>query len=363
MLTPCAKAILKIAALAIASLWLHACEFPARVNKPKEESKPPEVYEVGKEANGLALNCLWARVEQPAKVTILFSAKNAAGAPIKGLTCEHFAVYEDSAAVSVRESAYRVQSRPPVFKMHTLLLLDMSGSVVGDKLDSLKAAAAAFVRALLQGAAAANIDLGIYWFDGSEHIHMLAEFTTDTSKILAALQNLNEGLATDRSTNLHGAIIEGMARVQTQAQRQGGEEVAHGALVVFTDGADRADRFSFAQARAAVEAGGAQTSVYMIGLGEEIDTGKLKVLAKDGFAHASHLMELVPKFDETAVHIQNNIESRYLLEYCSPKRKGRHTLRIEAALTEVAGLRGAVTISFPADGFTGGCEVQEPCAR
>ena len=90
---------------------------------------------------------------------------------------------------------------------------------------------------------------------------------------------------------------------------------------------------------------------------------RLRALAKDGFVYAANLMQLVPKFDETAMQIQSSIASRYALEYCSPKRKGRHTLKIEAATLTGAGGRGSLTISFPAEGFTGGCGVEPPCAK
>lgn len=356
------KSTLHFAGIAASLLWLPGCEWPSRVTQPKE-NKPPEVYEVGSETQGLTLSYLWARTEQPAKIAIMFSVKNASGAPAKALACENFAVFEDSARVSIYESEYRVQSRPAVFKMHTLLLLDMSGSIVGERLDSLKAAAAAFVRTLLLGEAGANVDLGVYWFDGSENIHVLNDFTTDTSKILAALQSLNENLAADRSTNLHGAVIAGVARVQAEVQKQSSDEVAHGALVLFTDGTDRADRFSFPQAKAAVDSSGPHLSTYTIGLGDEIDAGSLQALGKDGYVYADSLRMLVPKFDETAMEIQSNIESRYLLEYCSPKRRGRHTLKVEATSTEIVGESGALTISFPADGFMGGCELEQPCLR
>ena len=51
----------------------------------------------------------------------------------------------------------------------------------------------------------------------------------------------------------------------------------------------------------------------------------------------------------------------YLLEYCSPKRSGQHTVKVVANWTAPTGekLVGGMSRTFDATGFASGCELTE----
>lgn len=100
-----------------------------------------------------------------------------------------------------------------------------------------------------------------------------------------------------------------------------------------------------------------------MGLGSAADSTRLRAYGKDGFALADNIAQLERNFENTAARIQNRLRNRYLLEYCTPKREGRHTLKIVATAPVNAALYGSVTISFPASGFTGGCMLEGACSN
>ena len=54
-----------------------------------------------------------------------------------------------------------------------------------------------------------NPQAAIYYFDGMADIHELIDFTSDTSALASAINNINADLPQDRSTNLHGGIEQG----------------------------------------------------------------------------------------------------------------------------------------------------------
>jgi uncharacterized protein YegL len=278
-------------------------------------------------------------------------------------------LFEDNDSTSQFESEFKVKNNPEAFGLHVLLLLDLSGSIVDhDKsLDSLKLAVSSFVRKLFFASRKEenefSVDLGVYWFDGEAAIHQLVDFTSDSLKLQDAIALLNKNIITDKSTNLHGAVIEGIKKIQTKVGKAG-ELINDGALVIFSDGTDRAARRTFQEALNAVQNSGPLVSVYTIGLGGEGDDLELCQLAKNGACFEADAIEhLVTQFENAAAEIEKNTKSRYLLEYCSPKRQGRHELKIKAyTVDKTQGkIYGSLTISFPADHFSGGCQLYNPC--
>jgi uncharacterized protein YegL len=124
--------------------------------------------------------------------------------------------------------------------------------------------------------------------------------------------------------------------------------------VVFTDGTDQAARRTLDEALKAVNSVDQNTSVYTIGLGNEIDENVLEKIGKDGYFQADDMNELIQTFEEVANTIVADLNSHYMLEYCSPKRKGLHELKI---VIYREGKGCSLTTCFCADNFTGGCKV------
>lgn len=351
---------------ALLGLWLCSCNLPDRTNSPTDsENKTAQqgVYESANEKRGLVLVNESALTLPPAKVSVLLKIIDDQNNAVTALCRKDFILAEDSAKISVYESSYRVQNRPENYRVSVLLLLDLSGSVIDSNLVTLKNATRDFIRALFRDEAGANLSLSIYWFDGGEHINSLVEFSADSSQLQRAVDTVSARLTRDRSTNLNGAVIEGVERIKAETLKLKAPFVSHGALVLFTDGADRAARKTARQAESAVNANRATISAYAIGLGEEIDKERLEALGPDKFEYAPTGNEMKEKFARTAKSILNNIRARYLVEYCSPKRSGRHKLTV-AVFDSTAHMRyGAITVSFPADDFEGGCTLTGGCSQ
>jgi len=309
------------------------------------------------EKSGLVMTLANQEEEIPANVSVLFKVETDVGVPLTNLKSGNFRIFEDDDLISEYESRQEILPKPEKFKSHTLLLLDLSGSVLeSESLPILRQAARSFVDAIMpipDEDDFEEIEMGIWWFDGAADIHPLVPFVTDTDELISGINTIDKNISSDSSTNLYGAVIQGIAKVEDLTGQK--ENIVNiGSVVIFTDGNDQASRRTKEDALKAVDNADSDISVYTIGLGGEIDKDTLKDIGRDDFLFASDIDELVPQFEKIADDIREDVRSYYLLEYCSPKRKGSHDLKISATHE---GLSGSLTTCFCAKGFKGGCEI------
>ena len=291
-------------------------------------------------------------VQQPSNIYLFFSLQDGNGKPVTGLTQNDFEIYEDDAPISQLESAQTIIPNPSVYTMATVLLLDMSGSILeSETLDPLKQSANTFLDKV---AGDEGQQVAIYRFDGRDKIIKVIDFTNKTADLKAALNLLTKASITsdseyDLSTNLNGAVQQGLAALDAARSAIATGELFTGSLVTFTDGTDQAGRVSNEAAVASVTASTHYS--FTIGLGGEIDESHLKNLGKSGFAFANDADELNNAFDQIAETIRSESSKRYVLGYCSPKRLGDHKVTLR-----VKNRPGALSYAFNADGFAGGCD-------
>ena len=160
----------------------------------------------------------------------------------------------------------------------------------------------------------------------------------------------------DDSTNLNGALVSTLSLLQAQLSAS---DVAwkDGAVVLFTDGTDQAARVSSATAQQAVLS--SSQHVFTVGLGGEVDERALQGLGKDGYWPVARAEQLDAAFVEIAGRVARLANRFYVLEYCSPKRNGTHTLKVVATIDSPKDgvLTGSLTGQFDATGFSSGCEL------
>ncbi len=311
------------------------------------------------EENGLVFTFEGQQVRRPANVSVFFKLDTVDGRPITGLRTGDVLVYEDGDLISQYESRQTVLPMPGQFRSHTLLLLDLSGSILeSNNLGALKGAAREFVFAIMDGPEGADggsgMDMSIWWFDGARSPHPLVEnFITDTSVLLDRIDAITPEISEDASTNLYGAVVDGIDMIQRKVAAFE-DRISVGSVVIFTDGADQAGWRTREEALTAVETAGDEVSIYTIGLRGEIDETVLTAIGKDGSPFADDVEQLVDPFEEIARRIREDANSHYKLEYCSPKRAGDHDLMMTASMD---GLRGAIVTCFCAEDFEGGCVV------
>lgn len=297
----------------------------------------------------------------PAKVSVFFKVTTKDGQPVADLTEEHFSIYEkgrnDSVEklISKNEADQQISSNAQVFSYNTLLVLDLSGSVVNVKLNELKAAAQTFIDEVMPSNGDTATTMTIYWFDGEDVLHQLAPRTSNRFELKAAIEGITSNISDDNSTDLYGAVIKSIEEAD-EILSNVTTVLSAASIVVFTDGSDQAARYLKQDALDAVSNASSKISFYTIGLGNEIDEDVLTSIGKNASAFASNTAELTGVFSGTAQAISSEANSFYLFEYCSPKRSGSGESQLRISIKR-GNQTGNLTTKFDATGFKGGCSL------
>ncbi|MBS1149133.1 MAG: hypothetical protein H6Q89_831 [Myxococcaceae bacterium] len=313
----------------------------------------------------------------PGKVSAFFSLDTCAGQPVGGLTGDDFQILEDGNPVSPYESRRTVQPKGQRYQMDSLVLIDFSGSILrSNSWPVVREAATKYVETVLARAGDGQ-RVAIYTFDGRAAPQKVVGFTGDKAALAAGLKSLEERQCdtsaqcaghpeaktcaayrcVDDSTNLNGALVRGIELLEAESAAVKDIAFKDSSLVVFTDGTDQAARVSNATVLARARA--STVHVFTVGLGTEVDATVLESYGKDGFYPANAPAELALSFSSIAQKVAGLANRYYLLEYCSPKRSGRHELKLVARWSTPAQgeLVGSMTREFDATGFESGCDL------
>ncbi|GAB4522600.1 MAG: hypothetical protein Tsb0020_41020 [Haliangiales bacterium] len=304
------------------------------------------LWAAGCGASGLVLTPIDASVQKPSNVAVYFTVDTADGEPVAGLEADSFHIYEDERLVSVHESQQTILSPEVAAEHNTLLLVDMSGSIVesGD-VPTIMSAASSF-----SDRVGKYQRVAVYAFDGRAEIMRISPFSNQESSVRRGIQGLERFRSKDPSTNLNGAVVEALRELDKQMSR-GQAPLRFGTLVVFTDGTDRAARVTREELYEVV--GETEYEIFVIGVGAEIDEAELDAIGISGTIMTQNRDEIAAAFEEAAERIEARSQRYYLLGYCSPARAGDHVVRIEA---NYEGLSGSLTYDFNAEGFRGQCD-------
>lgn len=303
---------------------------------------------------GLTLVPLQTAASKPSNVAIYFTVDTNDGKPVPGLTADQFSIFEDGSQVSTFESKQTILNPKVAASQYTLLLVDMSGSVVASgQLDAVVKAASAFTERIEK-----SQKVAIYAFDGSADLYPIVPFTTSEAAATGGVQQLLTFKPKDPSTNLNGAVVGGIKLLQ-RALGADTKALKFGTLVVFTDGTDRANRVTTTQLRTALYAPeNARIEMVAIGVGAEVDRARLAEIGRNGAIAESTPQNLAAAFDAAAAKVEAAAGRYYLLSYCTPSRAGKHAVRIIAH--GPSGLTGDLTYLFDATGFGPNCDPNTP---
>ncbi len=292
----------------------------------------------------LKLQMVDRSVQKPSNIAVYFTVDTSRGAPVPDLTPADFHIYEDGQPVSIFESQQTILQPEVAAAHYTLLLVDMSGSVVGSPdLDKVVAGAASFAQQVGR-----YQKLGIYAFDGSPHIAQVVPFGGGDPQ--ATLRAFAGYQSKDPSTNLNGAVIEAIKTLDHQMS-QSSVPLRFGTLVVFTDGTDHAARVSRDALHEALN--DVDVEVYAIAVGSEVNEQEIRAIGRNGTFTSKNPADIRRGFDEIGTRIEGYSRRYYLLSYCSPARAGQHNVEIEAVK---GGMRGRLGYDFKADGFGPHCD-------
>jgi hypothetical protein len=287
---------------------------------------------------------------KPNNVWVFFTVQDG-DEPVAGLEADDFDIYEDEKLVSEFESKQTIQNPDVAAVMYTMLLLDMSGSITeSGEADALVDAAQSFVQQVEQ----TPQKVGVYAFDGGEKVMSVVPFTEATGSVEGGLEGLRTYRAKDPSTNLNGAVVQGLD-ILRQALDKDERPLKFGTLVVFSDGTDRAGRVPKAEMLEAMDKEEyAHFETYAIGVGAEMEQSELSAIGRNGTEMASDGAAVDDAFAKVAKRIEQQSKRFYLLSYCTPSRKGEHRVRIQANRRNDKGKvdgEGSLEYVFQADGF------------
>ena len=313
-----------------------------------------------KGAPNIEMELIETDTDLPANVRLFFRVDMGDEELFTTLDQSDFEIYEDNSLISTSESYAKIQNESGLYVYSSILMIDLSGSVHNEHLSHVKDAAASFVESVMPSPTDAeygSMEMAVYWFDGEEDIHLLEGFSYSKTEIMAAINSITTDISSDNSTNLNGAVIQGLGTLEARlAQVSLDPDISTaGAMVIFTDGTDQAGRVSQNSAQNAVKSMSSQYSLFTIGLGSEIDEDVLKDFGRDGFELATDSYDLNSAFIEVGKLVESASGSFYVLEYCSPKRSGEHRIQLRAVYEDRV---GTFSTDFSAEGFTGGCKIE-----
>jgi von Willebrand factor type A domain len=295
---------------------------------------------------GLHVKMVNSAQKKPNNVWVFFTVERGRNDPVGGLTADDFEILEDGDLVSKFESKQTIQNPEVAAVMYTMLLVDVSGSITesgqaGNLVDATKSFADRVGK---------TQKVGVYAFDGEEKIHSVVPFTEAQGSVQGGLEGLRSYKPRDPSTNLHGAVIEGLRELKKELDKDR-RPLKFGTIVVFTDGTDRASRHSRDEMKAELNDEKYENYEKLaIGVGAEIGKAKLEDIGVDGTELASEQAKVKEAFDHTAAKIEAHMKRFYLLSYCTPARKGDHEVEIVAHAKDPSG-QGSLAYKFNADGF------------
>ena len=292
---------------------------------------------------GLKLQPVDASVRKPSNVAVYFTVDTTSGQPVADLQPSDFRIYEDGKPVSVLESRQTILQKEVAAVHYTLLLVDMSGSVVGSgDMPTVISAASSFADRV-----GPYQKVALYTFDGSPHLNQVVPFG---GNVRGGADSLGRYRPKDPSTNLNGAVVEAVRALSRQMESSS-QPLRFGTLVVFTDGTDRAHRVTADEVKRTLDAAAFDT--FAIGVGAEVDSRELGQIGRSGLFASQNRADITRGFDEVGARIEAASKRFYLLSYCSPSRAGEHDVEIEAVSD---GRKGRLRHHFNAAGFGPNCD-------
>lgn len=306
------------------------------------------------------VNLIESKTELPAKIHLFFQVDLGEEHQFTTLEPSDFEIYENDSKISTLESQAQIQRDPGDYLYSSILMLDLSGSILNNAdLPKLKEAAITFIEQTIPAEGETlygTREMAVYWFDGEESVHPLVSYTPNSNELISGIEDIDEDISDDASTNLNGAVVQGLSIMNSRLEEIKGDSDASvaGSMVLFTDGTDQAGYVSTFEAVDSVRNANREHAVFTIGLGGEIDREILESLGKDGFELAEDSLELNNSFVAVAERLEAESNSFYVLEYCSPKRNGEHTLELRATYEDMF---GSFETEFSAEGFSGGCTI------
>jgi hypothetical protein len=187
---------------------------------------------------------------------------------------------------------------------------------------------------------------------------MHLDFSSEKTAMLEAVTSLQSYLPQTTTTNLNGAIVDAVKKINNLLSSS---VIAEAAVIIFTDGTDTASSVRTSDAARDVQQ--SKAHVYTIREGNITDEAFLNTIGKSGSYAAPSYSELDPEFASLATKLSLIANSTYLFKYCSPKVSSLADISFELfyklnEATAVAGFnfyRRVLQFNFDSSTFKGEC--------
>jgi len=290
----------------------------------------------------LSMNRVSNAQRKPNNAWVFFSVERL-DAPVTGLTADDFTISEDGNPIASDETKQLLQSPDVAAVSYTLLLVDLSGTSAAAVPDPVVDAAKDLTERLSTGQR-----VGVYAYDGQEKIHPIVPFSADGKQAPNAFDALRKFRTKDSSTNLHGAVVEGLRELKRALDRER-RPLRFGTLVVLARGIDQANRVSRDAMRQEWDDDKYKLyEIYAAGGGAEHP--ELDDVGRDGIEAATDRDAVGGPLDRLAAKVEAHAKRYYLLSFCTKARKGDREIRVQAR-TKNPDASGSFTYTFNADGL------------
>ena len=291
-------------------------------------------------SGSLKVTKIAASTQKPGNIALFLDVRDK-GRPVANLEEKDFRVFEDGKLVPAKK-AKRALLEPDVLSVHfTYVLVDLSGPIADSEyLAELAATVGKFSQNLAE-----NHTIAVSAFDGNDEVAAFLGFGAGPEQLKKLADGLAKFRPRSRSSNLYGAVYQGLHTLEEQLNNSPLPDEA-ASLIVFTDRTDLSHTVGVEQLREKVKNTPAQ--VFIIGAGEKISRPDLTAIGKTGLFLSNEPRDFKKGFDEIGQKLITVAEGRYVLSFCSTKKKGSHKLEIEVVGPNDT---GKVSHKFNASGF------------
>ena len=267
------------------------------------------------------------------------------GRPVPGLQEKDFRVFEDGKLVPPKKGKRALLEAESVTANFTLVQVDLSGPIADSEyLSDLAETVTKFAQDLNE-----RQEVAVNAFDGNDEVAPFIGFGSGKEQFSNLAEGLRKFRPRSRNSNLYGAVYQGISALEEKLATSPFTE-KQATLIVFTDRTDLSHTVGIDQLKEKLR--GTSVQIYVIGAGEQINKQDLTMLGKTGVILSNDPRGFKKAFDEVNQKLVSVADGRYVLSYCSTKRKGSHKLEIE--MDTPAG-EAKVKHKFNAAGFSNGC--------
>ncbi len=263
------------------------------------------------------------------------------GKPVPGLVEKDFKVYEDGKLVPPKKGKRALLDADVVSANFTIIQVDLSGPMADSEyLSDLAEAVTHFAADLNE-----RQEVAVNVFDGNDEVAPFLAFGAGKEQFRNLAEGIRKFRPRNRNSNLYGAVYQGISALEEKLAATAVSE-KQATLVVFTDRGELAHTVGIEQMKEKLK--GTNVQIYLIGVGEKIDRQELTMLGKTGTYLSNDPKAFKKGFEEINQKLVSLADGRYVLSFCSTKKKGSHKLEIEI---ETPDGEAKVSHKFNASGF------------